>query len=246
MNALLGVLGGMGPLAAADFFRKLIYLTPAGRDQEHIPVVMYSVPQIPDRMAAIAGGGESPLPAMLAGVRALKAAGALRIAIACNTAHYWAEALEREGGVPVLHIADAACDALARRVPRGATLGLMGTRGTLAAGFYQRRLAARGYACITNTGEEIERLVHPAIAAVKRNGIDEAAGLARTAVERLRAAGAAAVILGCTEIPLAVDHGGPDLAAQCVDATHALAGACVAWWQGHLAAAGRIDFPVES
>jgi aspartate racemase len=239
MTGLLGVLGGMGPLAAADFFRKLVSLTPARCDQEHIPLVIYSVPQIPDRVAAINDGGESPLPAMLAGVRALKAAGALRIAIACNTAHYWADELEREGGVPILHIADAACDALARRVPRGATLGLMGTRGTLAAGFYQKRLAARGYGCITSTDEEIEQLVHPAIAAVKRNALDTAAGLARTVVERLRAAGAAAVILGCTEIPVAVDHAGPDVAAHCVDATHALAGACLAWWQGHIATAAR-------
>jgi len=231
MPEVLGVLGGMGPLAAVDFLHKLVTLTPAQRDQEHIPVVLWSVPQIPERPPAITDGGESPLPAMLAGVRALKAAGAVRIAIACNTAHFWADELQRAGGVPILHIADAVCDALDQRVPPGATLGLIGTRGTIAAGFYQQRLAARGYRCITPTDEDIERLVLPAIAAVKANALDTAAGLVRTAVERLRAAGAAAVILGCTETPVAVDHAGPAVAAHCVDATRALAAACVAWWR---------------
>ena len=59
---LLGVLGGMGPLATVDFLQKLIEETPASRDQDHIPVITYSVPQMPDRPPAVTGNGESPLP----------------------------------------------------------------------------------------------------------------------------------------------------------------------------------------
>ena len=62
MNKILGVLGGMGPLATVDFLQKLIEETPARRDQDHVPVVAYSVPQMPDRPPAIIGTGESPLP----------------------------------------------------------------------------------------------------------------------------------------------------------------------------------------
>ena len=62
---LLGVLGGMGPLATVDFLTKLIEESGAERDDDHVPVVVYSVPQIPSRPAAIIAGGESPLPAML-------------------------------------------------------------------------------------------------------------------------------------------------------------------------------------
>ena len=76
MTELLGVLGGMGPLATVDFLRKLIEETPARCDEDHIPVVTYSVPQIPNRPLAITAGGESPLPALLAGIRALGRAGA--------------------------------------------------------------------------------------------------------------------------------------------------------------------------
>src|SRR4051812_14632246 len=102
---VLGVLGGMGPLATVDFLKKLIEETPATRDQDHVPVVVYSVPQIPDRPGAILEATESPLPAMLEGVRVLKGAGAAALAIACNTAHYWYDELSAEG-VPVVHIAD--------------------------------------------------------------------------------------------------------------------------------------------
>ena len=115
---VLGVLGGMGPLATVDFLQKLIEETPATRDQEHVPVVAYSVPQMPERPPAIVGNGESPLPHMLEGVLTLKRAGAKAVAIACNTAHFWYDDLVRDGGLPILHIADAACASLgdARRV----------------------------------------------------------------------------------------------------------------------------------
>ncbi|HXF67998.1 MAG TPA: amino acid racemase, partial [Burkholderiales bacterium] len=136
MNRLLGVLGGMGPLATVDFMRKVIEATPARSDQEHLPLIVYSVPQVPDRTAAILQGGASPLPAMLRGIEVLGRAGAQALAIPCNTAHYWYDELVRQGGLPILHIADAACAALERRGVRGAAVGLLATSGTLAAGFY--------------------------------------------------------------------------------------------------------------
>ncbi len=231
MSALLGVLGGMGPLATVDFLGKLVSETPAARDAEHIPVVVYSVPQIPDRPRAILENGESPLPAMLKGIGTLKQAGATCIAIPCNTAHYWYDSLVREGGLPILHIADAACTQFGARGIRADTVGLIATRGTLAAGFFQERLAARGYRCITNTAEDLERLVHPAIECVKRNELAPAHSLAVRAASNLHRQGAKIIILACTEIPLALEHAPADIRGICVDATRALARACVAWWQ---------------
>jgi len=231
MSALLGVLGGMGPLATVDFLGKLIAETPATRDAEHIPVVVYSVPQIPDRPKAILENGESPLPAMLEGIRTLKQAGAACIAIPCNTAHYWHEPLVREGGLPILHIADAACSRLAASGINAATVGLIATKGTIAAGFFQERLAARGYRCITNTAQDLDTLVLPAIECVKRNDLDQAHRLATEAAQRLQRQGAQAIILACTEIPLAIERQPAAIAALCIDATRALAQDCVAWWQ---------------
>jgi len=228
-SRILGVLGGMGPLATADFLQKLIAETPAARDQEHIPVIAWSVPQIPDRPAAIAGHGESPLPHMLEGIHTLKRAGAQVIAIACNTAHYWYDELVARGGLPILHIADAACAALpdsgAQRI------GLLATDGTVAAGFYQSRFQARGIECELPTREEQQSLVLPAIECVKRNDLARAHALALHAAGRLIERGAQTVVLGCTEIPLAIEHRTTDVSACCIDATRALARRCVWWWR---------------
>lgn len=224
---LLGVLGGMGPLATVDFLQKLIEETPASRDQDHIPVITYSVPQMPDRPPAVTGNGESPLPYMLEGVRTLKRAGATAVAIACNTAHYWYDELVAESGMPMLHIADAACVDLAG-VQR---IGLLATQGTIAAGFYQARLAARGVECLLSSEDEQRTLVLPAIECVKRNDLAQAHTLATRAARGLLAQGAQRIILGCTEIPLALDYQPSNGAEHCIDATRALACACVRWWQ---------------
>ena len=226
---LLGVLGGMGPLATADFLAKLAAETPATRDQDHIPYVAWGVPQIPERPAAILQGGESPLPQMLRGIAALKQAGASVVAIACNTAHYWHDDLVREGGLPILHIADAACDMLAERGIGAGRVGLLGTDGTIKAGFFQQRFAARGLDCVLSSRADQEQLVLPAIAAVKANDLTRAHGLAVEAVTKLLAGGAQAVVLACTETPVAIDFAGSSVNTRCIDATRALARACVAW-----------------
>ena len=216
----------MGPLATVDFLHKLVQRTPAARDQEHVPLLVYSVPQIPDRVAAILGTGESPLPAMLAGARMLERSGARAIAIPCNTAHHWYDELARGCGVPLLHIADCACAALGGTVAR---VGLLATTGTLAAGFYQQRLAARGYDCLTNREEEVERWVMPGIRLVKAGDLSGAGALLQQALGALFDRGAERVILACTETPLALEHVAAPQLPRCVDATTALADACIQW-----------------
>jgi aspartate racemase len=227
MKKILGVLGGMGPLATVDFLQKLIEETPARIDQEHIPVIAYSVPQIPDRPPAIIGTGESPLPHMLEGVLTLKRAGATTIAIACNTAHFWYDDLVAQGGLPILHIADAACTALAG-VQR---VGLLATQGTVAASFYQTRLKARGIECLLSSDADQLALVLPAIECVKRADLVQAHALATPAAQHLLDRGAQAIVMGCTEIPLALEYQASDVSAHCIDATRELARTCVAWWR---------------
>jgi aspartate racemase len=109
---LLGVLGGMGPLATLDFQHKLLDATPAQSDQHHLPSVVWNVPQIADRQKALAGAGPSPLPQLLEGIEKLNQAGASHIAIPCNTAHHWYPQLSAASDAPILHIVDATLDAL--------------------------------------------------------------------------------------------------------------------------------------
>jgi aspartate racemase len=226
---MLGILGGMGPAATVDFMARLIRLNPAARDQDHLPLVVISDPRVPDRVGPIvAGQGPSPLPALLAGVRALERAGAEAIAIPCHTAHHWYPELAAATPLPILHIVDAALAELGRlEVPPG-PLGLLATEATLKSGLYQQRLAAAGHPPLMPAPEVMATCVLPAIALVKRDHAAEAAPLLARAALHLRAAGADHVLLACTELPIALAVAP---LPGCIDATEALARACLAWWQ---------------
>ncbi|QYU68147.1 amino acid racemase [Leptolyngbya sp. 15MV] len=225
---MLGGLGGMGPLASAEFMRRLTLLTPASRDQDHIPAVLWSDPGVPDRTAARLGGGEDPLPALLRGIGGLEAAGCGAIAIPCNTAHGWFDAMQAATRLPILHIVEAAAADLARQGVRDGPAGVMGTAGTLAMRLYQDRLEALGYRCMVPTEGEMASLVAPAIAAVKANRVAAAWAPLAEAAQRLVARGGRAVVLGCTEIPLAV-AAGPALPFPVCDTLDALARAAINW-----------------
>jgi len=231
-DRILGVLGGMGPLASAHFMTRLTLLTPAARDQDHVPTVLWSDPRVPDRTAARLGTGPDPLPALVRGLHGLQAAGCGAVAIPCNTAHGWIGGMRAATSLPILDIIDAAADDLRRQgVPPG-PVGIMGTAGTLAMRLYQDRLDAQGWSCLEPTAAEMERQVTPAIAAVKANRVANAyAPLADVAIA-LRDRGAAAVVLGCTEIPLGIQAGPwATLGITMVDTIDALARTAIAWAQ---------------
>jgi aspartate racemase len=227
-ETILGVLGGMGPLASAEFMRQLTLLTPAARDQDHIPAILWSDPRVPDRTAARLHGAADPLPALLRGLRGLQAAGAGAIAIPCNTAHGWYDAMQDATPLPILHIVDAAEAELRRLGLAPGPIGLMGTAGTLAMRLYQERLEPRGWTCLTPGEAEMSRLVTPAIAAVKANDSATAHAPLAEAAHALAARGARAVVLGCTEIPLGI-AAGPPLPFPVCDTIEALARAAIAW-----------------
>lgn len=226
----LGVLGGMGPLATAHFLRRLVELTQAARDQDHVPVIAWGDSTIPDRVGPIFGRGESPLPAMLEGLEVLTDAGATLVAVVCNTAHHWYDMMARATALPILHIAEAA---LAELPAGNGPVGLIATRGTLASGFYQARLAALGRSVIVPDDAEQDTLVLPGIATVKAGWTEEAAGLFRRAGAALATRGAAALVLACTEVSVAWPS---DAAIPVVDATDALARACIAAYRREVAA----------
>lgn len=201
---VLGVLGGMGPLAGATFAARLVQLTPATADQAHIPVLLRNDPRIPDRSAARLADGPSPLAAMREGMQDLQRWGAQYIAIPCNTAHLWYEQLRESVQVPVLHIVESVIQDLQRNGISGGPVGVMGTPATMQLGLYQDALRAAGYEPITVNDNSIRDLSVQAIAAVKSNQNALGFAPAAEAVNRLTRMGARAVILGCTELPLAI------------------------------------------
>lgn len=199
----LGVLGGMGPAASAEFMMRLTARTPARRDQDHIPTILWSDPTVPDRSTSVRRGDDLPLPYLQAGIRGLVNCGCDHIVIPCNTAHFWFHELEKMD-VAITHIVDSVADRLRELGVVNTTIAVMGTQGTIELGLYQYRLNKLGWNCVCPTTEEMNTLVQPAIDLIKANQIDQAYLLLIKVVDRLVASGVSAVVLGCTEIPLAV------------------------------------------
>ena len=226
-RGLIGVLGGMGPLATIDFMHKVLVATPAETDQEHVPVIVSSIPQVPDRTAAFRGDGVSPLAAMIASGRRLVRAGASLVVIPCNTAHLWFDDVQAALGLPMLHLVDAAlADALAS-VGSHATIGLLCTDATLASGLYMNRTPQIRWAL--PTAREMLDWVMPGIQAVKAGELDRGSDLLCAAAQALVQRGARALVLGCTEVPLVL--GPSNVSVPVIDATASLARRAVAWSQ---------------
>ena len=228
---MIGILGGMGPLATVDFFNKVLAATPAKGDADHVPLLIQSDPRIASRPAAILGGGPSPLPALLAGRDRLIAAGATALAMPCNTAHFWYADLLEGCSVPFLSIVDASIGELGTLADAGAPIGLIATRATLAARIFDAQLLQAGYTPMLPDDDLMDRLVLPGIELVKAGQVAQGGQLIEQAVQALLSQGASAVVLACTETPLALDAVQSPLRTNCIDCTAALARACVAWWQ---------------
>lgn len=199
----LGILGGMGPAASAEFVNRLIQQTPASCDQEHIPFVLWNNPQIPDRSTSMRNSDNKPLPFLLEGIRGLKSVGCDTIVIPCNTAHFWFNDIVKIN-IGTIHIVDSVASALRDANITNTTIGVMGTQATVELGLYQTRLNDRGWNCIVPSEEEMSTLVQPAIDLIKSGKLEQSHPMFMSVVDSLIARGARAVVLGCTEIPLAV------------------------------------------
>jgi aspartate racemase len=197
----IGVFGGMGPSATVDFMDKIVQLTPARRDQEHIPVIVASLPHIPDRSRAILGVGDDPSPQLLEGIAFLNQVGVGVIAIPCNSSHHWYDRLAEASAVPVLHIARTCVAAIPKEANH--QVAVFATRGALASGFYQRALRERGIAHFVPDADTEQAALDDCIREVKAGDMAESGVSLARALDQARARGATAVIMGCTEIPVA-------------------------------------------
>jgi len=227
-QALLGILGGMGPLATVDFLGKLTRLTPASCDQEHLPWVTASQPGIPDRSAAIKAGNDGPGPYLTKGVAWLAAQGVRLIAIPCNTSHFLFERMQAASRAPILNIADATIEELRLSSEPAGAIAILATRGTVQAGIYSQRLAANGFE-LAAISEDEQCVVDQIIKDVKGGQVGPARDAMRALLLQLAEHGVQTVILGCTELPIAhlVRAGDPSSGVQAIDTSLALATVCL-------------------
>ncbi len=229
-DRIIGIIGGMGPEATADFFREIIRLTPAQKDQDHIPVMIYSNPRIPERTRAILQGGEDPTPYLVESARILSRAGAGILAVPCNTAHYFLPRVRPTVNVPILDMIEETYLHTRAQVGNTSAVGLLATSGTIGSGVY-RNLFARHGVDVLMPAQADQDLIQDAIHMIKADRYDRAH---QDTFERIGAglveAGAQAVILGCTEIPLAFNV--ERVRYPVVNATRVLAQAAVDWALG--------------
>lgn len=229
-DLVLGVLGGMGPQATADFLQKLVQVTPARTEQDHLRVLVDSNPKVPDRNAALAGQGGSPGPVLAAMAAGLERAGAQLLVMACNTAHAWEAEVRQAVRIPFVGIVQEASDACLREVPSARTVGLLAAPGCIAAGLYQSALAARGLQPLLPLPEaqaEFNRLLYQIKLGAPLADLRPAM---RTLAEDLVARGADALVAACTEVPLVLAQA--DVTRPLVDATHNLATRCLRYARG--------------
>lgn len=152
-EGILGVLGGMGPQATNTFYQRIIDRTQAESDQEHLRVLIWSDAKIPDRTAGILGtpdqaGGR--LPASAGGRQAPGEGGCTVLAIPCNTSHYFADRLQGELHIPLIHMIRETVSAI--RAMGKTTVGILATDGTVRTGIYQQALEAAGLTPVTLPG----------------------------------------------------------------------------------------------
>ncbi|WP_235496820.1 amino acid racemase [Leifsonia sp. Root4] len=223
---IVGILGGMGPAATADFYAKLVRATPARSDQDHLRTLIWSDPTIPDRTGALLHGGVDPTPLLLAGALLLRAGGATVIAVPCNTAHAFIPRIAQEVGVPFVHMIEETARSIRDRYPEVRRVGLLSTTGTQASRLYDEALRRHGLEPLTPTAVTQLSLVMAGIERVKAGIVDATTtALIVTAACELVHAGAELVIAGCTELPIAI--AGAALPVPLIDPTQVLAEAVV-------------------
>ncbi len=194
----LGILGGMGPQATQVFYQFVLDRTDAARDQDHLPTLILSDTRMPDRTAAILSGNTEGLYRRLLGdAKLLEQCGCTAVAIPCNTSHYFADRLQGELSIPIVHMIRETAAALAAQGKKRP--GILATDGTIQTGLYQKECAALGLEAVAPDAAAqklVMSIIYDEIKQGERGSREKFAQIDRA----IRAAGCDCAILACTEL----------------------------------------------
>ena len=220
---ILGVLGGMGPAASAEFMRILARRFPAKCDQDHPVVYLLSDAPIPDRNDYLTGRGENPQALIQADLDKLVGWGAELLAVTCNTAHCLINNFRNELKAPLIHIVEATVKSAKQAAPQGAWM--VATLGTIRCGLYQDEAERQNFRLLVPP-EDIKQKIQNIVHFVKAGDMKTAGEKMAEAVQELWKIEKLPVVTACTELPLAYDAS--DLPAEMnVSSLDALADACI-------------------
>jgi aspartate racemase len=222
----VGILGGMGPAATVLLMQKLIAAMPAQDDADHLPLIVDQNPQVPSRLRyLIDGEGADPGPVLAAMAQRLQGAGAMALAMPCNTAHHFAPAIRAATRIPLIDmVALSVAHAAALAAPHG-KIGILASPAVQRIGLFDAPLLAHGLTAVYPTDQAALLAI---IRSIKGNGATDAARSAlRAASAGLRTGGATVQMVACTEFSLISDALDP--AAIGFDTLDVLVGGIVAF-----------------
>ncbi|MBO4872226.1 MAG: amino acid racemase [Lachnospiraceae bacterium] len=218
---VIGIIGGMGPMATADLFIKIIENTKADKDQEHLHILIDNNTDIPDRTEHILIGSDAPLIPMAESAARLEAQGADVLIMPCNSAHHYYDGLCRRTDLPVLNMPELTAKTCEEQGIRCAAL--LATEGCIRSGIYDPYFEARGIQLLKPSEDGIRALMYVIYEEVKAGKRPHPEFL-YPEMERLKAKGAEVFLLACTELPLAFNERTPFV---CLDPTLVLAKAAI-------------------
>ena len=208
MRKTIGILGGMGPLATCDLFSKIIQITDASCDQEHVRICIDNNTEISDRTNAIIRHGKDPVPEMVKSAVRLQRFGADVLIMPCNTAHYFYDRILPFVDIPFLSMIDETAKAISDRGLR--KIGLLATDGTLQTAVYEKAFKKRGISIVVPPPENQVHIMDLIYNGVKAGNKEIDTKPTKKTIEDLFRKGAQTLVLGCTELPVAFDLYGFD------------------------------------
>ena len=227
MSNKLGIIGGMGPKATAVFFNRMVDHTVAASDAEHIEMVLLNNTKIPDRTAAILSGNHKPvLDELLTSVRQLEWLNVNHIAIPCNTACFFVDALQRSTKIPIISIVEETVKELSNKedISNASPIGILATDGTINAGVYHKVLERYGLLPIIPEKEfqvKVIDLIYNQVKKTGRGNINDFNYI----VDYMEKLGCGYIILRCTELSwFAANY---TLSPRCIDALEVLTKVCI-------------------
>ncbi len=226
----IGIIGGMGPMATCDLMKKIIDNTDAPCDQAHLRICVDSNTNIPDRTAAILGGGADPRPEMIKSAVALQEMGADVLIVPCNTAHFFLPDVQKCVDIPILNMLQETARALYDQGVR--TAAVLATDGTVRSGLYDAALKEKGITPVYPDPDEQKMIMSIIYDYVKAGKPYPHADRVRAMQTHLLEQGVQTMILGCTELPVAFAQW--DTVIPTADPTRFLARAAIRYAGGTL------------
>lgn len=204
-NFILGVLGGMGPMAGVEFQKRLIENTPATRDNDHIKVISFTNPHIDDRTTCIKNGGCFATE-VIKSIKVIEEAGAKTAVMMCNTAHSKFDKISNAVNIPLINIIQETVNYISDKFINCQNVGILATDGTIMSKLYQNELQQKNISTIILNKEDQTVLMELIYGTngIKSGFVNNLLNkfVVQEMIMKLKNAGAELVILGCTELSL--------------------------------------------